>query len=128
MPGKPLIVMAGRNLARLSEISLMLDPKEYAQIVAQTYAPLEYMMGSFRTRPSAAIIDMTGSEMIVEYHEAMQQNPSTRFVFLIDEMPPAAALAKASAAHGVFLSKDESPATIGATVVSLLRQGSGDQA
>ena len=126
MPSKTLILMVGKNLSRLSEISSMLDPNEYAHLIAHTYTPLEYMAGSFRTRPAAAVIDLVGNEIIVEYHEVMEQNPSTKFVFLIDEMPPAAAVAKVTAGHGVFLSKSESTLSICATIVALLKQDSGE--
>jgi hypothetical protein len=56
----------------------------------------------------------------------MEQNPSTKFVFLIDEMPPAAAIARVTGGQGVFLSKSESTLSVCATVVALLKQDSSE--
>jgi hypothetical protein len=122
MPDKTAAILVGSNLARLVEISAKLDPRYYAHVIAQSHSPLEYLMGSFRTRPEIAIVELMGAESVVEFQDALQQNPATSFLFLVADMPPSAALAKVVGHRGVFLDQGESALVISATAVSLLHQ------
>jgi hypothetical protein len=124
MATKTHVILVGRNIARLVEISAKLDPMEYGHVIAQSFFPLEYLMGSFRTRPELAIVDLTGTESVVEYQEVLEQNPATCFVFLVETMPPSAAIARVTGRHGVFLDRNESALSISATGISLLHQRS----
>jgi hypothetical protein len=122
MPSKTHLLLLGKDLARLVEISANLNPKEYAHVIAQSHYPLEYLMGTFRTKPEVAIVEMTGKENVVELHEALHQHLSTAFLFLVPEMPPSAAIAKVVGQRGVFLDRGESAVSISATAVALVHQ------
>ena len=128
MGTKTHVLLVGRQLARLVEISARLNPREYAHVIAQSHMPLEYLLGSFRTQPEVAIVELTGREGVVEFEDVVRQNVSTSFIFLVPEMPPSAAIAKATGSRGIFLDRDESALSISAAIVALLLQRNREDA
>ncbi len=79
-----------------------------------------------RTAPDAMIVGLRGSESVVELREVLQASVGTRFVILVPDMPPSAALARLAAAHGAaILWEEEQPVVVVSTLISLLAQGIG---
>ena len=120
------VLLAGSNLARLVEISATLDPMKAAHVLAHTNSPLEYTGSPSSYRPEAVILELSGTETVNEFSELLLRHLSACFVFLVEQMPPSAAVAKAVGHRGVFLDKEESPLAISATLVSILYQRSND--
>ena len=121
---KTHLLLAGSHLRRLAEISSMLDPTEYGHVIAQTRRPLPYVCGHSGPWPDGAIVELAGTETLTEFVELRERCPTSCFVFLVDQMPPHAAVARAVGAQGVFLDRRESTLTISATLISLLHQRS----
>jgi hypothetical protein len=116
------VVLAGPDLARLVEISAKLDPMDYAPVIAHTRTPLAYFAGTFNDRPEGCIAELRATDNVAEVKEALDGNPQASFVFLIEEMPPSAALAHVAGRQAVFLARAEPAVTISATLVALLYQ------
>ncbi len=72
-------------------------------------------------RPAAMIVSLDGTENVAEMRALLATSPETRFVFLVQQMPPRAALARVVNASGsVILGCRETPIVIVATLVALL--------
>jgi hypothetical protein len=119
---KPPILLVGRELPRMAQISLTLDPREYTPVIAGVTSPLAYFAAYGSQTPAGAVVELLGTENIVEVEEALQKSNGAAIVFLIDRMPPSAAMARVASDRAVFLDKAESALTISATLIALVFQ------
>jgi hypothetical protein len=73
------------------------------------------------TPPVAAVVELTGTETVVELRDMLQRWPATRCLFVVRNMPLSATLARIAKQHGgVILAKDEPPIVITATLIAMM--------
>jgi hypothetical protein len=120
---KPVVLLAGPDLTRLAEISACFDPMSCALVLAPSGEPVRALVTTAPCdNPVAAVVELTGNENIAELEELLARYPRTAFVLLLDEMPPHAAVVRATARQAAFLDRRESTLTISATLVALMYQ------
>ena len=121
---KVQVLLAGRDLPRMAQITATLAPRDFASVIAETDSALAYVRTRCSSRPDGAVLELSGIETVAQFRELVARCPSACFVFLVDQMPPSAAVAKAAGEWAAFLDKNESSLAISATLVSLLYQRS----
>jgi hypothetical protein len=118
---KTQVVIAGPVLDALLELSLLLDKRFYSVFVIEAQHPVRRLLLEGAGDPDGAVVHLLGNENVVELRRLLEAFPSTRFIFLVAQMPLHAAAARMVGEHGsTVLRRDELPVFIMATLVALL--------
>ncbi len=117
------IVIVHGDYHALMELTVALSEMRYRVTSAESRTALDTARQLARIDPAAMVVALDGSENVAEMRALLSIGRWTKFVFLVPEMPPHAALARVVNAHGsAILWKEESPVVIAATLVALLAQ------
>jgi len=123
------VLILGPTLPELVDMSVQLGPASYTTIVAETRAPFEYMSPPGGQAPDGVIMKLNGRENVADFRALLYRHPSTSFVFLAEEFPPRASIARVVAQHSAALMRaSESPLAIVATLIALIYQKQGASA
>jgi hypothetical protein len=80
-------------------------------------------------RPVAMIVELDGKENVAEIRVLTESAPETKFLFLVPDMPPRAAMARIINEHGsAILAQDEPAVVVVGTLVALLTAHSAETA
>ena len=95
----------------------------YTVTVAESARPLARALQLVAHWPKAMLVMLDGSENLVDVRALLSSSPETRFVFIVPQMPPRAALARVVREHGgVILSRSDAPIVVVATLVASLAE------
>jgi hypothetical protein len=108
--------------ARAMTLAMRLAATRYPVTIADTaLGVLRSATRCAARQPAAIVYAMTGLENVVEMRSLLEASAATRFVLLVPEFPPSAALARIVNAHGgLLLWAEESPLVVASTLVVML--------
>lgn len=118
------IAIVAHDDAKLMRLVVAFGQMGYSVSASESHAIMGTARDVVRTSPAAMVVVLAGTENIVEIRELLTAGPATRFLFLMPDMPPTAALARLLNAHGAaVLARDDPSLVIVSTLVALLANG-----
>jgi hypothetical protein len=118
------VVIVGSSEPALMNLALAFRGTPYEITAAEQTRAIRAAMRFAMRHPAAMVVSLDGKENVAEIRELLSASPRTRFLFLLPQMPPRAALSRiVNTCGAVILSADESPIVVVATLIALL---SGD--
>jgi hypothetical protein len=117
------VILVGHEYEILMELAVGLRGMPFTVTVVQSERPLARALEPAAHWPKAMLVTLDGLENVVDVRALLSRSPETRFVFIIPQMPPRAALARVVREHGgVILSRGDAPIVVVATFVALLAE------
>ena len=118
------IALVDSDCAELMRLAVAFGQMGYSVSAAESRAITSTARDIVRTSPAAMVVALSGTENVVEIRELLTTAPTTRFLFLLQDMPPTAALARLINAHGAAaLAKDDPSLLVVSTLVAMLARG-----
>jgi hypothetical protein len=120
------VAIVDSDYVELMRLVVAFGQMGYSVSASESHAIVRAARDIARTSPAAMVVALAGTENVVEIRELLTAGEGTRFLFLMPDMPPSAALARLMNAHGAAtLGKDEPSLLIASTLVALLATGDG---
>jgi CheY-like chemotaxis protein len=117
------VILVGDDYEILMELAVGLRGTPYAVTVAESARPLARALQLVAHWPRAMLVMLDGLETVVDVRALLLSSPETRFVFVVQQMPPRATLARVVREHGgMILSRRDAPIVVVATLVALLAE------
>jgi hypothetical protein len=117
------VILVGEDYEILMELAVGLRGTPYAVTVAESVRPLVRASQLVAHWPKGMLVTLDGLENVVDVRALLSSSPETRFVFIVPQMPPRAALARVVREHGgVILSRRDAPIVVMATLVASLAE------
>src|SRR5262249_3118917 len=107
MTRRDTIVIIGEDLPVLFDLAVGLQQTFPATWTIEAREPLKHVFQPGE-EPEVAVAFLTGHENVADIRGVAEKMPRTAFVFLSKTWPPRAAMARAAAACGLILSRNES--------------------
>lgn len=119
------IVLIDSDDGGLMAITVALTKLRFPVMAVQPRAPLSAAARLARREPAAIVMALDGVYNLVDVRALLAAGGGTRFVFLIPELPPKAALARVVNQYSAtILSKEEAPLVLAATLIAMLAHDS----
>jgi CheY-like chemotaxis protein len=117
------VILVGDDYEILMELAVELRGTPYAVTVAESARPLARALQLVAHWPKAMLVMLDGLETVVDVRALLLSSAETRFVFVVQQMPPRATLARVVREHGgIILSRRDAPIVVVATLVALLAE------
>lgn len=118
------VAIVGSSEAALMNLALAFQGTPYEITAAEQRRAIGAAMRAAMRHPAAMVVSLDGRENVAEIRELLSASPRTRFLFLLPQMPPRAALCRIVNTFGsAILSAGEAPIVVVATLIALLSGG-----
>ncbi|MDP9238692.1 MAG: hypothetical protein M3P30_15060 [Chloroflexota bacterium] len=119
------IVLIDSDGDELMAVTVALSTLRLKVMAVQPHAPLRAAARLVRREPAAIVMALDGMYNLVDVRAILAAGRTTRFVFLVPELPPKAALARVVSQYGAtIISRDEAPMVLAATLIAMLADDS----
>jgi hypothetical protein len=115
------IVVVHTDQRALMDLTAALAGMRYKVVAIDAMRAIRTAERVAARQPVAMILSLDGKENVAEIRALTETAPETKFLFLVPQMPPRAAVARIVNAHGsAILGHDEPAIVVVGTLVALL--------